>query len=134
MRKCKPMVTSVFTFLAMQFLQTQFGVQIPKVKEQLLTNYKFKKMEMVVFMTPKMPKYGACNKLQLLWLKDQIATYKYRMMVTQYCLTILVKYGLVIQQEIDQNYIINSIFYEFVLYLYFYYEIQNSFLKFSYLF
>ena len=81
MLKCKPMVTSVFTFLIMLFLQMLFGVQIPKVKEQDLINYKFKKMEMVAFMIPKTPKYGACNKQQMLWLKDQIASYKYRMMV-----------------------------------------------------
>ena len=75
------MVTSVFTFLTMKFLKTLFGVQTPKEKEQVLTNYKLKKKEMVAFMTPKTSKYGACNKLKLLWRKDQIANYKYRMMV-----------------------------------------------------
>ena len=76
------MVTSVFTFLTMRFLKMRFGVRIPKEKEQVLTNYKFKKMETVVFMIPKTPKHGACNKPQLLWLQDQIANYKYRMTET----------------------------------------------------
>ena len=66
MQKCKQMVTSVFTFQTILLLQTPFGVQTPKEKEQVLTNYKFKKMEMVAFMTQKTHKYGACNKLQLL--------------------------------------------------------------------
>ena len=60
MRKCKPMVTSVFMFLTMQSLRTQFGVRKQKEKEQVLTNYKLNLKGMVVFMTPKMPKYGAC--------------------------------------------------------------------------
>ena len=82
MLKCKPMVTSVFTFLITLFLQTQFGVQTPKVKEQVLTNYKSKKKEMAAFMTPKTQKYGACNRQKLLHMKDQITNYKYRTTVT----------------------------------------------------
>ena len=60
MRKCKPMVTSVFTFPTIQSLRTLFGVQKQKEKEQVLTNYKLNLKAMVAFMTPKMPKYGAC--------------------------------------------------------------------------